>query len=143
MKKLGIAAGIIFTLIVFGMIIIQQKYSKKTENNDIKLLDIYKRNYKPKYVMYSGHDTTVTALQVFLEKAFDIEVRKIPFASCMMFHLLKDDKENYYVKYFFNDELMLNITFNEFKSQIKKIAWKDYQIEDFCHVFTNKEKLMI
>lgn len=33
MKKLGIAAGIIFTLIVFGMIIIQQKYSKKTETN--------------------------------------------------------------------------------------------------------------
>ena len=114
-------------------------------NNIIEYMDnhIYKRNYKPKYVMYSGHDTTVTALQVFLEKAFDIEVRKIPFASCMMFHLLKDDKENYYVKYFFNDELMLNITFNEFKSQIKKIAWKDYQIEDFCHVFTNKEKLMI
>ena len=33
MKKLGIAAGIIFTLIVFGIIIIQQKYSKKTETN--------------------------------------------------------------------------------------------------------------
>ena len=104
---------------------------------------IYNRTIKPKYVVYSGHDTTVTALQVYLETAFNVEIRDIPFASCMKFCLFKDENGSYIVKYYFNEELLLVISFEEFKKGINSIAWKDYQVEDFCHIYTKQEKTIM
>ena len=104
---------------------------------------IYNRTIKPKYVVYSGHDTTVTALQVYLETAFNVEIRDVPFASCMKFCLFKDENDSYIVKYYFNEELLLVIPFEDFKKGIHSIAWKDYQVEDFCHIYTRQEKTIM
>ena len=61
----------------------------------------------------------------------------------MKFCLYKNENDSYIVKYYFNEELLLEISFDEFKKGIYSIAWKDYQVEDFCHVYTTEEKTIL
>ncbi len=87
----------------------------------------------PKYVLYSGHDTTLSSMQVFLKNAFNIEIQYIPFASQMVIHLIQ--KENgLYVNYYFNDKLLLDIPYQDFKNKIEKMLWTQKEIENFCKI---------
>ena len=45
---------------------------------------------------------------------------------------------NYNVLYYFNDELVLNITFDKFKKTIEENIWKNERMDEFC--YGKKEK---
>lgn len=85
----------------------------------------------PKLVLYSGHDTTVIAMQKFLNTAFNIDFEYPQFAATQTFEL-REYNGVYYVEMFFNDLLRLNVTFDEFKTRINKVAWDGDDIYIYC-----------
>lgn len=105
---------------------------------------------RPKMLMISGHDTTVSAVQMFFTKIFgnnDAEsfYNYPKFAAQIAFEIVVDEnKENktrddYLFKYYFNDDLILNMTIDEFINKVEPELWTDKQIDEYCH-FDEEEK---
>ena len=103
----------------------------------------------PKFVSYIGHDSTVSGLQFILEKAFDIKPKLMNYAANQVFLLIKNNnsnknyEQNYNVKYFYNDELLLNIRYDEFKKSIFKLEKRENNIEFFCENFEPRDYAII
>ena len=93
-------------------------------------------------VMLSGHDTTLMAHQMFLIDALELsnDYFRLPnFASQMAFEITtneninsKKDYSNYYVNYYFDDELVFNISAKDFIEKVEPHIWSDEKINDFC-----------
>jgi len=105
----------------------------------------------PKMVILSGHDTTLSAHEMFFIKFFKKEqiLYKYPtYSSQISYEITREDVEenlrtslnysNYNVIYYFNDELLLNITFDKFKKTVEENIWKGDRMDEFC--FGKKEK---
>jgi hypothetical protein len=91
-------------------------------------------NYNsPKLLLYSGHDDTLTQMQMFLKACFNIEYEWIPYASTQLFELRKYG-DLFYVEIYYNDRLKMNITFEEFKNRIEIIIMSDKDIYNICHI---------
>ena len=95
-----------------------------------------KQNYisyeAPKYVMFSGHDDTMTSMQRFLKTAFNIEFEFPVFASNQIYELRKYGNE-FYVELYYNDKLKMNITFELFAKRISEIALDKNEIHNKCY----------
>ena len=138
-QKVGImASSPIFKDILHYMDNIIKAYMNKEIDNK-------KGKKTTKFVMYSGHDYIIVAAQLFLNSAFGKECSYPGFAANQFFELHKQDgidldnlKEyHFYVQYFYNGNLLLNITYPEFKRKVTEIMWSMDQIIDFCKVETN------
>ena len=97
----------------------------------------YTNNDSPKYVLYSGHDDTLTSMQRFLKNAFNIDFEIVPFASNQIFEIRKYGNE-FYVELYYNDRLKLNISFNLFEKRINEIAMSKDEIISKCYGFDSK-----
>jgi len=96
----------------------------------------------PKMLLYSGHDSTTSKQEFFLMKAFGYNnsFYKFPtYSTQLAFEITRkdDNKEkrtysDYFMNYYFNDELILNVTANEFIDKVEKHIWSDEQINTFC-----------
>ena len=103
---------------------------------------LYGSTIYPKMLIYSGHDTTVSKQEFFLMKAFghNNSFYKFPtYASQIAFEIIRkdDNKEkrtysDYLVNYYFNDELLLNVTANKFIDKVEENIWSDEKIDSFC-----------
>ena len=130
------------------------KYMQTRIEDDIKG-DINKKNVSdyntPKMVILSGHDTTISAHEMFFIKFFNLALSsyKYPtYTSQISYEITREDVDensrsrlnfsNYNVLYYFNDELVLNITFDEFKNTIEENIWKSERMDEFC--YGKKEK---
>ena len=95
----------------------------------------------PKFVMYSGHDFTVAPMEQFLSKAFGTGIHYPDFAANQFFELHRIEgvprntlnHSHYYVEYYYNDVLGINITFDEFKRKVLDTAWSIEKINLFCN----------
>ena len=89
---------------------------------------------EPKMVIQGGHDTTLNAIEHFMNAAFEIPLEYITFGSHMYFELHKEEENNnkYIVKYYFNGRLLLEKDFNLFKEKILKTIWSEEKIHNFC-----------
>ena len=88
-----------------------------------------------KMVIDLGHDVTVEPMQIFMNKAFGIGYTICNFACNLFFELYKEkiNKKNiYFVKYYIDDELKLEINYELFKKKILSIIWTEKQKDDFC-----------
>ena len=94
----------------------------------------------PKFIIFSGHDSTLFEMQYFLNKSFDIKDEYTTFASTQTFELRKYN-DMFYVEIYYNDKLKLNITYNQFKQRVKEIAMDDRDIYNIC--YRKKEELYI
>jgi acid phosphatase len=102
-----------------------------------------------KLVMYSAHDTTMAAMQVYLKSIFNqTELYYTPFASSIFFELYRREKtdnsttygaDDYYVTVIYNDIQLLNMTYNDFSTKIKKDSFSDEYISDFCGFTKNSD----
>ncbi len=88
----------------------------------------------PKFVLYSGHDDTLTQMQLFLNRFFNINTEWVPFASTQIYELRKYGND-FYVELYYNDKLKMNITFQQFSKQIKNSVMSDEEINDICYGF--------
>lgn len=93
---------------------------------------------EPKFVIYSGHDSTLFQMQTFLKICFNIEVEKTEFASTQLMELRKYEKI-YYVEIYYNDKLKMNITLKEFEQQIKDNILSEQEINNICYIKDNKK----
>jgi hypothetical protein len=103
----------------------------------------------PKTLIISGHDNTVSKHEIFLIFAFrkTFEFYRYPtFASQIAFEIKRkdDNKTNrnysdYFINYYFNDELLLNMTVTEFLNKVEPHIWTDQEINDYCN-YDNSNK---
>ena len=96
-------------------------------------------NKEPKFVMFSGHDDTLAPFELFLKKAFGTKTKFPEFGSNMFLELHKPEGVNkklniydYYVEYQIDDELLLNISYFQFRRRINDIVWSDERILQYC-----------
>ena len=134
-------------------------YMKRRIDTDINKENIEEKleDYsKPKMLMISGHDTTISALEMFFVKVFfnNNESYYIhpKFASQVAFEITtfngdkKDENgtvinktyEDYYINYYFNDKLIFNYTVEEFIKKVEPALWSDSKIDTYCK-FDQKE----
>ena len=115
---------------------------------DIDITGEKPKDYQnPKFVMYSGHDFTVVPTEQFLQKAFGTNTHYPDFAANQFFELHRMDnipknqlnKSHYFVEYYYNDVLELNVTFEDFSKRVNDIAWSMEKINSFCR--PNKNEL--
>lgn len=119
-------------------------YMKQRIDADIKKEDIdshYNDYSKPKMMMIS-HDTTLSCFEIFLMEALqkDLDFYRYPdFAAQMAFEVTTNDNNadgknynNYFVNYYFNDELLFNLTVEDFINKITPNIWSDKQINEYC-----------
>ena len=89
----------------------------------------------PKFVSYIGHDSTIAALQVILNRLFGVPFKMMNFGSNQVFLLFKNE-QNYEIKYLYNDELLLHINYKEFKKNILNfVKSNEKDIVYFCQGF--------
>jgi hypothetical protein len=92
-------------------------------------------NYKsPKLLLYSGHDDTLTQMQIFINRAFNIEYEWVPYASTQLFELRKYGNI-FYVEIYYNDKLKLNLTYNAFNNIISNKIMKEEEVYKKCYNF--------
>ena len=99
---------------------------------------------KPKFVMYSGHDSTLGVFEGFMKYAFGCELKYPKFASSVFVELWKvtdtyHNERDYNVEYYFNDEFILSMRYDEFKAKVNAKLQSDDNIQTFCE-FNNITK---
>ena len=126
-------------------------YIKKIVYSDINDIPINYKDFSiPKFVMISGHESTVGALELQLKEMFNISkfVQYPEFASNLVleiYRINKDKKDfsDYVVEYYFNDEYIITINLKKFIDVITDYIWSDDEVEKFCNFKIYKNKLKI
>ena len=98
-------------------------------------------------LIVSGHDTTLNTQQFFMQFALGTSSnfsRNPTFASQMAFEIKRndDDKQNrnysdYFINYYFNDELILNMTVEKFLNIMEPHIMSSEQINAVCNSSDN------
>ena len=116
---------------------------------------------RPKMVLISAHDTTLSALEVFFIRFFNLGVETYEFpvyTSQIAFEITREEDDivikeknaiknlqysDYKVTYCFNGKIILSITFDEFVETIEKSIYNNEQMDRFCFgdKKENKEKI--
>ncbi len=72
--------------------------------------------------------------------------RSITFTSQMAFEIKRNDEDktdrdysDYFINYYFNDELLLNMTLNEFFNKVEPHILTDEEINTICHFDTDTD----
>ena len=97
-------------------------------------------NLAPKLVLLASHDTAIANMMGILNDIFDVPLFGPYYSSDYVFELEKDDKTNEYsVNLVFNDEILKNIKYADFKKKIINETFSDEKIGNYCQ-FTNEEE---
>ena len=86
---------------------------------------------KPKYVVWSLHDTSISTMMNWMRNLFGTEWVNPIYASTLTFELHKISSE-YIVKYYFNHKILLEISFDSFKKSNENAFWSEEKIDEFC-----------
>jgi len=126
-------------------------YMKRRIDADIngeKVEEQFKDYSKPKMIMLSGHDSTLSAHEVFLIDALGLNYsyyRFPKFAAQMAFEVTRKENgpnknySDYTIHYIFNDEVIYNITVQDFIDKVEPHIWTSQQINDFCGFDENED----
>ena len=87
----------------------------------------------PKFVIYSGHDSTVAGIDVFLKSVFGIEYDNPQYTTSQLIELWHN-KSGYYVKYLYNQKEKGTYKLNDFKEKINKNILPEDEINEICRV---------
>jgi hypothetical protein len=111
------------------------------ENVEEEYLD-YSR---PKMVMISGHDSTISCNEMFIINSLgygDDYFRMAKYASQLALEVTRPEAppeqvkkmtyKDYTLNYYMNDELLLQLPVDEFIKKIEAKLWTDEQIDKFC-----------
>jgi hypothetical protein len=107
------------------------------ENIDEK----YKDYSKPKMLMISAHETTVSFHEIFMMDALGLNESFYTFpkyAAQMAFEVTRSNDgpkksyNDYFINYYFNDDLKLRMPVQEFIEKIEPHIWSKEKIDDFC-----------
>ena len=87
----------------------------------IKLDDKIIKRGAPKFLIFSGHDSTLSEMQDFLNAVFgNFSYNSPNFASNLFFEVINVNKSKLIVNVIFNDKLIMSEDYNIFKEKIEK-----------------------
>ena len=103
----------------------------------------------PKMVIISGHDTTLSSNELFFIKYFGLKMEQYEYpryASQINYEIRRDEDisgktlnySDYKLSYYFNNELLLNISFDKFVEKVESVIWSNERMDQFC--FGEKKK---
>jgi preprotein translocase subunit SecG len=119
-------------------------YMKQRVDEDMKeKVQLNVSDYsKPKMLIYSGHDATLTGEELFMIKHFGLKIDEYiypTYTTQLAFEVTRDDEKpkpltysSYTVTFYVNDKPLIVKTFDEFKKTVEKSVWNAKQIDDFC-----------
>jgi len=88
----------------------------------------------PKFLIFSGHDSTLSEMQDFLNAAFGkFKYNSPTFASNLFFEVVNVDNSKFVVNIIFNDKLIMNVDYKEFKEKVEKRIMSEKDIIHFCY----------
>ena len=91
----------------------------------------------PRFVIISGHDTSLAPIDIFMESEFNIDFHMATYASNQIFELWKNGTTGgYSIHYLFNQEEKEVFDFEEFKQKVFSKIYTPSEIRDIC--FNNK-----
>ena len=103
-----------------------------------------------KMLILSGHDSTISQQELFILNSLgeNLELYRFPtFAGQIAFEITRkdDNKEkrnysDYFVNYYFNDELLLNMTLSEFYNKVEPNIQSKEIIDEYYNSNGNTEK---
>ena len=101
----------------------------------------YRDYSRPRWILTSGHESTVSANNVLLIKALDLDMNTKfyypKYAAQLALEIrTKSEKCKSYsdyniIGYFDNNELF-NIKVDEFINKVESVIWTDQQVDEFC-----------
>ena len=97
------------------------------EHNDFKDIN----SSSPKYVIYSGHDSTVGAIDVFLKDVFNISYENPEYTTSQYFELWEINKK-YYIKYLYNQKEKGSYEYDIFKKTTLENLFTQNKVEEIC-----------
>ena len=131
-------------------------YMKKRIDADINGENIsqnYEDYSRPKILMVSGHDSTISSIEVFLMNVLNksLDFFEYPdYASQAAFEVTTNDEtkeqktyNDYFVNFYLDDKLKFNMTVQEFIDKIAPQIWNELQINEYCEVNNNKDEYII
>lgn len=122
-------------------------YMKQRVDADIigeKIEDNITDYSRPKMVIISGHDTTLSAQLIFMIIYFNLseDLYELPeYSAQTAFEVTRDvdiqkeklDYSDYIVNFYYNENLLLNITMNKFIEIVESKTWTIEKIDKFCY----------
>ena len=102
---------------------------------------INNKDNKLKMVIDLGHDFTLGPIELFMHEVFGVKYSTTYFSSNVYFELNKDynnNKEIYFVNYYVDDELRLNIDYEKFKKKVFAKFWTEKEKDEFCNGYILK-----
>ena len=85
----------------------------------------------PKFVIYSGHDSTIAGMDIFLKTEFNIDYDIPEYTTSQLFELWQN-KSGYFVKYLYNQKEKAVYELNDFKEKINKKILSENEVNDIC-----------
>jgi hypothetical protein len=93
-------------------------------------------DYK-KYILFSGHDSTIAAIQQALKYIFKDEIKEILYpylSSSLIFELIEDkDNNKFYINYKLDDINIFKMEYNKFLQTFEKFIMNDEELNKFCY----------
>ena len=96
-----------------------------------------------KYVMFSGHDSSVASIIMFFKFIFNNEINVKPFypffGTSLIIELNKKENDNneYYIKCIVDDELFFEMNYNKFIKRFESYLMNDDEINNYCYNINN------
>lgn len=118
---------------IFNFMEMRIDLDKKGETNKIT-------NKSPRFVMVSGHDTTLAANDLFLKEEFGIDYEHAVYCSSQIYELWKNEQNGkYFIKYLVNQELKAEFDFQEFKEKVWKKIFTEKKVIEICEGIKEKD----
>ena len=87
----------------------------------------------PRFVIISGHDTSLAPIDIFMQSEFGIDFGMATFASSQTFELWKNGTTgDYSVHYLFNQQLKGIFDFEDFRNRLNKKIKTPDEIRNIC-----------
>ena len=87
----------------------------------------------PRFVVFSGHDTSLAPIDIFMESEFGIDFGMATYASSQTFELWKNGTTGKYsVHYLFNQKLKGIFELDSFREKINNKTYNQEEIREIC-----------
>lgn len=87
----------------------------------------------PRYVIMSGHESTLASSGRYLNAEFGVELTETLYASSETFELRRNETDGkYYINYFFNQELKATFDYDFFKNKVLNRIYTQKEIKEIC-----------
>ena len=110
----------------------------------------YRDYSRPRWILTSGHDSTVSANLVLLIKALELDMKTkfdVPKYATQLALEIRTNAEkcksynDYYIVGYFDNTELFNIKVDEFINKVESVIWTDQQVDEYCGFGSENNKV--